>query len=85
MKTLEGLKARFAHIQAPERTVRNALSQAISEIIGIEFTGTAKLSQENTVYIQAPAPVKARIFEQQYAILNRANNILGKKQLKHLR
>jgi len=92
MKNLGGLMERFKHLKAPKRTVRNAITQAVGEILGNEIEALCKehpewikISDEATVYIQAPSAIKNIIFEQKLDILSRANSILGKEQLKHMR
>ncbi len=85
MKTLGGLMSRFQHLKAPERTVRNALVRAIKEVTGVDIDGEVlKISGESKVYVQAHSAIKTAIFEQKHVILSRANNILGKEQLKEL-
>ncbi len=85
MKTLGGLMERFKHLKAPERSVRKALVQAVEEVVGITIDGNEfKIAGESRVYVQARSAVKMALFEQKQAVLSRANNILGKEQLKEL-
>jgi len=85
MKNLGGLMERFKHLQAPERSVRKALVQAVTEVVGITINGDEfKIAGESKVYVQARSAVKMALFEQKQAVLSRANNILGKEQLKEL-
>ena len=87
MKTLGGLMERFKHLQAPERSVRKALVEAVESVVGVEIDGEGiKIAGESAVYLSGlPSAVRTAIFEQKQAVLSRANNILGKEQLKELR
>ena len=86
MKSVGGFLKRFKHLQAPERTVREALVQAADELVGIKMKSEwIKIAGESVVYIQAPSAVKTVLFEEKLSILSRANSILGKEQLRELR
>ena len=72
-------------MQAPERTVREALVSAVREVVGVEVSGSEfKLSGESRVHVQAHSAIKMAIFEQKHEVLSRANNIIGKEQLREL-
>jgi hypothetical protein len=88
MKGIGNYLERFKNLKAPKRTVRDALVKAVDDVVGIKVSGEIfkiQPAHESEIFIQAQSVIKQSLFEYQHDILNNANSILGRVQLRQFR
>ena len=76
MKTLSNLLARYAHIQAPNATLKKAFIKAVEDVIEVTLTSQDLDISKKTVRIKAPSVVKNEIRINQQEILKNVSEEL---------
>jgi len=85
MQTIKSFLIRFKNLKAPERSVRAATREAVTDVVGVDIHDeNIKISGDNILYLSPRSVVKAVIFENKREIISRINNILKKEQIKEL-
>jgi len=87
MQIVGSFLERFKHLQAPERSVRKATKEAVSDVLsGVMLTDDCiKIQRESILYLSPSSIIKSAIFENKQTIISRINNILSKEQIKEIR
>ena len=85
METVGSFLGRFKNLKAPDRSVRLAVREAVTDIVGVDMQDeNIKINGDSTLYLSPHSVVKAIIFENKREIISRINNILKKEQIKEL-
>ncbi len=77
MKTLQGLLARYAHIKAPEGSVRDAFVAAVDTTLGIEIPPEQVRVKNKTATLSVPSVIKHEIHIHKEEILKKVSEDLG--------
>lgn len=79
MKTLQNLLERYAHIQAPDTTIKKAFIKAVEEIVDFSLTKKDIKINNKTVHVNAPSVVKNEIRLYQQDIMKKISEEIGDK------
>lgn len=69
MKTLQDLLKRYAHIEAPDATLKKVFIQSVEKVIDITLEPSQVRIHKKTVCVEAPSVVKNEIRINQKEIL----------------
>jgi len=79
MKTLQNLLERYAHIQAPDASIKKAFIKAVEDTIDIVLSTKDVRITKKTAYIQTSSVIKNEIRFNQQDILQKVNEEMGDK------
>lgn len=79
MKTLQNLLERYAHIQAPNATIKKAFIKAVDESVDFLLDKKDIEIHKKTAHVKAPSVVKTEIRLNQQEILNKVSDEVGDK------
>lgn len=79
MKTLKNLLVRYAHIQAPDATIKKAFVSAVENILEITLDVKQVSINKKTAHISAPSAIKSEIRLSQKEILQNVSEEVGDK------
>jgi len=79
MKTLTSLIERYAHIQAPDKTLKKAFVKSVEKVTGIEIDIKSVDIFKKTAKVSAPSVVKTEIRLNQRDILINVVEEVGDK------
>lgn len=79
MKIVSNLLERYAHIQAPDKTLKKAFVKAVYDIIEITIDVKDLRISKKTVKVNAPSVIKNEIRFNQQDILKHINAEVGDK------
>lgn len=78
MEQIQALLKRYAHIQAPEKTIREAVIAVVREVVGISLGSEDVDVKKKTIRIHAPSVLKNEIRLHQQDILECLKKELNK-------
>ncbi|MAJ97505.1 hypothetical protein CL644_01280 [bacterium] len=79
MKIINNLLERYAHIQAPNATIKNAFINAVEETIDFIIDKKDVKIHNHTAHINAPSVIKSEIRFNQQDILKKVTKQVGDK------
>ena len=79
MKTLNSLIEKYAHIQAPDKTLKKAFIKSVEQVTGIEIDIKSIEIFKKTVKVSAPSVIKTEIRLNQRDILTNVAEEVGDK------
>ncbi|QSH39176.1 hypothetical protein JXR01_02615 [Candidatus Kaiserbacteria bacterium] len=79
MKIINNLLDRYAHIQAPDATIKKAFIKAVEETIDFVIDKKDVKINKHTAHVNAPSVIKSEIRFNQQDILKKVNKEMGDK------
>ncbi len=85
MQNIQDLLARYAHITPPDAAVKKAVLHSVEEVVGITLHRSDVSVVRGVVYIQSDPTIKSALFVQKEEILKKAQEMVGKENVKEIR
>ncbi len=86
MKVVGNLLDRFRHLEPPERVVKNAVIQAVKDIMRVELNSEdIKVNNKGILFLNTQSGIKSAVFEVKSSVIARINNLLLNSSIKDIK